>query len=204
MAQNSVADFSAIAAAYITLSIQVPRIGNICSLRQNHMQLVVADGQLQKNSPPDLDAIAAAHITLSDEFSRMASYAAANLRFERIASMPSPRHIQDQLAAVNQQLQRSGLPNFDDIAAAYITLSVHIPRIGNVPSFQKNMNQLVAVKQRFQHIQDSLNLPDFNAMVAACATLSREVVLIENLALPVKNMNPNQQLVVVDRKLVGR
>lgn len=187
MSQNSAPDFDAMAAAYITLSIQFPRIRNLCFVRQT-----------QPDDLPDFDVIAATCLALSNGYSNAANGILAPplvLLFNNIAAkyrlfsyqFSLGKNLvfiqQDQLTVGDQLFQPKDLPDFDAIHRAYVTLSVQVTRYGNYGYFRPapaaNMNQqnhLVAVNRRPQQGE----LPDLSAVAAAYHTLARQFQLMEN------------------------
>ncbi|KAK3364332.1 hypothetical protein B0T25DRAFT_576609 [Lasiosphaeria hispida] len=209
MSQNNPPDFDIVAAAYITLSIQIPRINNFCFLRQS-----------EPNDLPDCGVIAAAYMVLSGEFSRAADVVAAQPLLGALAeifrSIATRYRVvgfqlfqirsmvfiqQDQLGVGNQHLLRKPFPNFDAIHRAYVALSIHMPRIGNILAcYGLPIRTAAAADQHSQPVTIG-PLPDIGAICEAYATLTREIPLLSNLVMmPDQDENVNRQLIVTTRQ----
>lgn len=213
MSVDNPPDFEAVAAAYITLSIQTPRIRNLSFLKLS-----------QPDDLPDCDAIAAAYTSISDEFSRAAhvvvgdavlghmagifhsmaeKYRAVGVELSRFRNAA---YLQlDQLGVGDQTLLRKPLPDFDAMHRAYVTLSIQNPRFGNVLISRGLPTRAIAASER-RHLVPmgrSAPFPDTNAIREAYSILEREYGLVGNLFIvPDKGEDVGRQLTVAIRNNV--
>jgi len=210
MSLDNPPDFEAVAAAYITLSIQIPRIRNLYFLKQS-----------QPDDLPDCDAIAAACTSISDEFSRadhvvvgdavlghvagsfhsMAeNYRAVGVQLSRFRNAA---YLQlNQPGVGDQTLLRKPLPDFDAMHRAYVTLSIQNPRFGNFLISRGLPTRAVAAGERRHLVPGgrSAPFPDLKAINEAYSILEREMGLMGNhLIVPDKGEDVGRQLTLAIR-----
>jgi hypothetical protein len=203
-------DFEAVSAAYITLSIQIPRVRNLCFLKQS-----------QPDDLPDCDVMAAACTSISDEFSRAAyvvvgdpllgdmagpfrgiakGYRGIGIQLSRFQNAA---YLQlDQPVVGDQTLLRKPLPDFDAMHRAYVTLSIQNPRFGNFLIGRGLPTRAVAASEQ-RHLVPvgrSGPFPDLNAINKAYSILYRELGRVGNLIIePNKGEDVGRQLTIAIR-----
>jgi len=210
MSLDNPPDFEAMAAAYITLSIQTPRIRSLFFLKQS-----------QPDDLPDCDAIAAACTSISDEFSRAAhvvvgdallghaagifhsmaeNYRAVGIQLSRFRNAAWLQL--DQPGVGDQTLLRKPLPDFDAIHRAYVTLSIQNPRFGNCLIGRGLPTRAIAAGEQ-RHLVPagrSAPFPNLNAIEEAYSILKREYGLVRFLYIaPDKGEDVGRQFTIAIR-----
>ncbi|KAK0620868.1 hypothetical protein B0T14DRAFT_567583 [Immersiella caudata] len=192
MSLDNPPDFEAIAAAYITLTIQIPRIRNLCYSNEFSRAAHVAARD------PWLGHVAASFYSFDE------SYRAISIQMSRIRNAA---YLQlDQPSVGDQTLLRKLLPDFDAIHRAYVTLSVQNPRFGNFLISRGLPARAVAAGEGLHLVPvgRSAPFPDLKATTEAYSILEWEVGLISNFFIvPDKGEDVGRQLTVVIRTHPG-
>ena len=215
MSLDNPPDFEAVAAAYITLGIQTPRIRNLFFLKQS-----------QPDDLPDCDAMAAAYTSISDEFSRAAHVVVGDALWGHMAEsfhivaekyrvigiqlsrLRNAAYIQlDQPGVGDQTLLRKPLPDFDAMHRAYVTLSIQNPRFGSFLISRGLPTRAIAAGER-RHLVPvgrSAPFPEPSAIKEAYSILEREYSLVGNLFIvPDKGEDVGRQLTLAIRNTTNQ